>query len=506
MATQQNGANQEKGLPMTSKWDPAQIQQEEAVLQGLARQPLLTRIRGYAKLTGPAWLQSAMTLGSGSAVASVVAGVSFGYELLWVQPIAMFLGVIMLAALGNVVLTTGERPYVTFWRELAPTLAILWAVGTILASVIWHFPQYGLAGAVVWDLASAVGASEDNRVLEYVVKAFAGLAILAVSIVVTWNYGSNARGIKLFETFLRWIIRLVIVSFALVLATTGVDWSALASGLFRPSIPEGGLILVLGAFGAAVGINMTFLYPYSILAKGWGKHHKGLARWDLFSSMFLPFVLVSSLIIIAMANTMFDPENPGLRHGLTAVEASQGLSGILGGYLARIVFNLGFLGMACSTIATHMVVCGFTFPEMCGLKYTTRRYRLFTLVPAIGVFGVALPSPFFLPIITSAIAFTMLPIAYIAFFLLNNKRSYIGEAVGRGWKRGVWNVLMIAAIVVACTGSATLIKTRVIDPVRNWISPIEKVEEPVPPVLPPDAVEPPADAVQEDDAPVDDTP
>ena len=59
-----------------------------------------------------------MTLGAGSAAASVVAGASFGYKLLWVQPVAMFLGVMMLAALGNVVLTTGERPYKAFGREM----------------------------------------------------------------------------------------------------------------------------------------------------------------------------------------------------------------------------------------------------------------------------------------------------------------------------------------------------------------------------------------------------
>ena len=59
-----------------------------------------------------------MTLGAGSAAASVMAGASFGYKLLWVQPVAMFLGVMMLAALGNVVLTTGERPYKAFGREL----------------------------------------------------------------------------------------------------------------------------------------------------------------------------------------------------------------------------------------------------------------------------------------------------------------------------------------------------------------------------------------------------
>jgi manganese transport protein len=96
------------------------------------------------------------------------------------------------------------------------------------------------------------------------------------------------------------------------------------------------------------------------------------------------------------------------------------------------VFDLGFIGMACGAISAHMVCTGFTICEMFGLEYTPKRYRMFTLVPAIGIFGVMIQQPIWLPVMASAIAFTMLPIAYIAFFILQNKRSYLGDAVGSG--------------------------------------------------------------------------
>jgi manganese transport protein len=455
----------QKGLPMTSKWDPETLRQEEAHLQALQRQRFPRRILGYMRLTGPAWLQSAMTLGAGSAVASVVAGASFGYQLLWVQPVAMLLGIMMLGALGNVVLSTGERPYRSFSRELHPSIAFLWALGTIVASVIWHFPQYGLAGAAAWDLANVVGAPADSNALSYAVKFGIGALILGINIFTTWNYGSGARGIRLYEGFLRWVIRIVIIAFAVVVLTTGIDWGALARGFLRPTIPsgEGSTTLILGAFGAAVGINMTFLYPYSLLAKGWGRHHKGLSRWDLFSSMFLPFVIVTSLIIVGMANTIHDPAHPGLRMGLKPVDAAQALGGVLGASGGRIVFDLGFIGMACGAISTHMVVCGFTCCEMFGLEYTVRRYRMFTLVPAIGYLGVAMPSPLWMPVAASAICLTMLPIAYIAFFIMNNKRSYLGEATGHGLRRVVYNLVLLVAIAAATIGSAVKIKGGVID-------------------------------------------
>ena len=117
-------AEQDKGLPMAAKWDPEKLQAEVAELQALEGKPLGQKAGGYVKRTGPGLLQSAMTLGAGSAAASVMAGASFGYKLLWVQPVAMFLGICMLAALGNIVLTSGERPYKAFGREFSMNVLI----------------------------------------------------------------------------------------------------------------------------------------------------------------------------------------------------------------------------------------------------------------------------------------------------------------------------------------------------------------------------------------------
>ena len=465
---------QAKGLPMAAKWDPEKLAQDLADLQALAGKPFVSRAGGYIKRTGPGLLQSAMTLGAGSAVASVVMGASFGYELLWVQPVAMFLGIMMLAALGNVVLTTGERPYAAFGRELHVSIVFLWALGTIVASVIWHFPQYGLAAAAARDLAYMAGASEDSNVVYYVVSFGIGFAILSINIFTTWNYGSHSRGIKLYEWFLRSVIGLVIISFGIVVIATGVNWTELFKGFFTFRIPtaEGTVTVILGAIGAAVGINMTFLYPYSLLAKGWGKHHKPLVRWDLFMSMFVPFVLVTSLVIIAMGNTIYNPDVPqAIQRDLKPVQAAQALTGVMGSSLGRIIFDLGFIAMTCGAISVHMVVCGFTVCEMFKLEYTVKRYRMFTLVPAIGILGVVTTTPLWMPIAASAICLTMLPIAYITFFIMSNKKSYIGEATGHGWRRVVFNVILLAAIAMATIGAAIKIKGGVIDKIPQLLKP-----------------------------------
>ena len=165
-------SQEDAGLPMSPKWDPEKLAAEQAALRELETLPLGKRSWGYIKRTGPGLLQSAMTLGAGSATASVLAGASFGYKLLWVQPLAMFFGVMMLGALSNVVLTRGERPYESFGKRVWKPLVFLWALGTILSSVIWHFPQYALLAGAGRDLATMGGLG---------VMTFASLIALAVN-------------------------------------------------------------------------------------------------------------------------------------------------------------------------------------------------------------------------------------------------------------------------------------------------------------------------------------
>ncbi len=184
-------------------------------------------------------------------------------------------------------------------------------------------------------------------------------------------------------------------------------------------------------------------------------------------SLFVPYVVLTSLIIMGMAATVHQPPyGTTLGAAVTTanfkpIDAAQSLATVLGSSFGRIIFDLGFMGMACGAISAHMVCCGFTVCEMFGLEYTPKRYRLFTLVPAIGLLGVMIQSPIWLPVLASAIAFTMLPIAYIAFFILNNKRSYLGDAVGRGWKRTAVNAVLFVALAMALVGSGIKIKTGV---------------------------------------------
>ena len=439
-------ADLRRGLPMVVSRDPEALEREKARLREIdARPGRIRRWRAFWSLSGPGWVQSALTLGAGSAGSSIFAGAVYGYDLLWVQPVAMFLGVVMFAAIGHQTLVTQARPYDVFRKTLHPALAFAWGTVVLVASIIWQFPQYALATSVTRDMFAVAGVAMPRLPI--------ALALLAAATALCWSYGRGSRrAVRLFERALKYLVLLMALFFFLVVLKTGVDFGALFKGLFGFHVPRDreGLTIVLGALGAAVGVNMTFLYPYTLLARGWGREHRGLKNFDLAVSMFAPFVLTTGLVVVACANTL---HVQGIRVR-EAVDAAHALAPVAGVAVGRVVFSLGVLGMCFTTLTIEMVICGFVLCEMLGLEPSGWRYRAATMAANIGILGAFYSTPFWLPVLASSIALVMMPIAYVAFFILQNKRSYLGDDVNRGLKGAVWNVLLVLAILAVAVGAA----------------------------------------------------
>ena len=153
-----------RGIPMVEDRDPEALDRELALLREInARPHSWQRWRGYWGFSGPGWVQSALTLGAGSAGSAIFAGSVFGYRLLWVQPVAMLLGVVMFAAIGHQLLVTRARPYDVFWKRLHPSIALFWGFNVLIASIVWQLPQYSLGTAVSMDILDVL-RSEERRV------------------------------------------------------------------------------------------------------------------------------------------------------------------------------------------------------------------------------------------------------------------------------------------------------------------------------------------------------
>jgi hypothetical protein len=132
------------------------------------------------------------------------------------------------------------------------------------------------------------------------------------------------------------------------------------------------------------------------------------------------------------------------------------LEPLTGKTVADYIFGLGVIGMATSSIIILMLINGFVVCAIFGADLKGWVFRLGTLMPCIGMLAPMFwtkDTKMWLVMPTSIINFTVLPIAYFAFYMMMNQKSLMGDNMPRGLKRLIWNLLMAVAAGLAALGS-----------------------------------------------------
>ncbi len=456
------------------------IEQDRALLLDARSHGPLATLGAYVRLSGPGWLQSAITLGGGSLAGALFLGILGGTSLLWLQLVAITMGVVMLSAISYVTLSTGERPFRAIRDHINPVLAWGWVLATIAANMIWCMPQFSLCFAAVQKNLVGPELVPDEDAVKY---GFSAVFLVAAGFAVYLN-GQQGRAAKAFDVFLKLLIGMIVLCFVGVVALLTLKGSLNWPQIFRGFIPDfsqwnqpagsmaslmddlstdaqlfwnarvvkaqGGVMIAAAA--TAVGINMTFLMPYSLLKRGWDSTFRGLSRFDLSTGMAIPYVAVTSCIVIAAAtqfhgqaddqflsadpatmqqSPLFKSAAPMLKERVIGSEAFKQLSKeeqgtldgeelnqaaalpdaekqiasslikrnafdlataiepLLGPSVSKYVFGLGILGMGFSTIIILMLINGFAMCEILGKPLEGTPYIAGCLIA--GVVGASWP-------------------------------------------------------------------------------------------------------------------
>lgn len=527
--------------------DP-QLEADRYLLQEAQASGMGATLKAFVKLSGPGWLQSAITLGGGSLGGALFLGILGGTDLLWLQLVAIIMGVIMLSAISYVTLSTGERPFRLINTHINPALGWGWIIATMLANMIWCMPQFGLCFAALQKnlLPKIV---EDTDSAKQMVSA---IVLLAAALAVFLN-SRPGMGMKIFDWTLKGLIGIVVICFVgvvVLLTKNGVlNWPEIFSG-FIPNLsqwnnPTGKLAeliaplpanvqdfwnegivaqqrdVMIAAAATAVGINMTFLMPYSMLRRRWDRSFRGLSRFDLCTGMAIPYILVTSCVVIAAASqfhaqadekflstdvevvkksTLFkgasgtllariqldDPDttlgDEGQEEALAAAiaampqaekilaaatvkrkafELAAAISPLLGDRNARLAFGLGIFGMGFSTIIILMLINGFAVCELANKPLGGGTQFFGSLVA--GIVGFMWwwiwqgDNQIYLTIVASKFGMMLLPIAYITFFMMMNSNSILGADRPRGTSAFLWNALMLFAVAGAIVAAGSAI-------------------------------------------------
>ena len=543
-----------------------QIQRNREMILTAKKKGTGATIGAYTKLSGPGWLQSAITLGGGSLSGALFLGVLGGTDMLWLQLVAIIMGVVMLSAISYVTLSTGKRPFPLINEHINPALGWGWLLATITANMIWCMPQFALCFEALEKNLIGFGNTDQykdavaagDKMYGYKIGISLVLLVIAGGMV----YLSSQPGLaaKAFDWALKIMVAVVVLAFfgvVTILGTSGaLDWGSILSG-FIPDLsqwtqPAGRIAafvdklapdvgnfwsekvvrsqrdVMIGAAATAVGINMTFLLPYSMLSRGWDKTFRGLARFDLSTGMAIPYVLVTSCVVIA-AGSMFHGEmdeqlgsddiavmkqsplygkasqsliarlealnettkeltleekevmiaqlpNAEKRIAASLVkrnafQLSKSLAPLLGERRANLVFGIGVLGMGFSSIIILMLINGYAFCEMLGKKQGGRLHVVGCLIAgAVGASWWLVwdgDAKMWLAILVSAFGMMLLPIAYTTFMLMMNSTKILGAEKPRGKRLLIWNVLMGFSVLGAIAAAVTAIYDKASHPIAG---------------------------------------
>jgi len=534
--------------------ESSRLERDRAALVAVEGRGPAAKAATYLRLSGPGWLQSAITLGGGSLAGGLYLGVLSGYGMMWLQPLAMLLGVAMLASIAYVTLSTGRRPFRLVVEEVNPVLGWAWAIATLMANVVWCLPQFALGTAALQqNLLPGVFGGPTGKI--------AAVTLLAVAALLTIvSYERGGRGMKAFESVLKLLVGVIVLCFiGVVVKLTGVaggiDWGAVFAG-FVPSfdavssVPASlresvdatgdwsgfwaGLVtgartdVMLTAAATAVGINMTFLLPNPLYDRGWDRPFRGLAVFDLSIGLFVPFLIATSCVVMAAAAQFHGQYKEAVvtaeptaeavaavstgkaagsylglldkrlaqEHGAEQVAAwgvsgelvarraalpeadrkmaailvqrdaddlAEALTPLTGEAVAQLVFGLGVLAMALSTIVVLMLINGYVFAEVTGAPHRGAVHFAGALIPL--AFGAVAPfvwtkAMFWLAVPTSVFGMVLLPIAYVTFILLMNSRRVLGDATPKGAWRVAINTILTLAVALATVGACTSISNK----------------------------------------------
>ncbi|MCJ7467041.1 MAG: Nramp family divalent metal transporter [Maribacter sp.] len=319
------------------------------------------------KKIGPGVLVAAAFIGPGTVTACTLAGVEFGYELLWamllsvlativLQEMAARLGVITQNGLADAIKTELHTPWIR-------TILLFVILGAIVVGNAAY--EAGNIGGATLGLEALFG--QDFMVYyPWILGAFAFLLL----------YLGNYKTLeKVFIT----LVVIMSLSFVITALLTKPDITKIVQGMFMPSMPAGSLLTVIALVGTTVVPYNLFLHA-SLVSEKW-KTKDGLksARRDTFISIGLGG-LVSMAIIVAAAFI------PG-KNVKDVMDLAKGLEPLYGNS-AKYFMGIGLFAAGITSAITAPLAAAYVANSCFGWKVGLKDLKFKLVWMTILAFGV----------------------------------------------------------------------------------------------------------------------
>lgn len=318
-------------------------------------------MKHFFKNIGPGPLIAAAFIGPGTVTVCTLAGVGFGYTLLWamllsilatvgLQEMAARLGIISQKGLAEIIREEFKNP-------VLKTLAIL----LILSAIVIGNAAYeagNISGGVL-GIETILGPQRTDIMTFSLNLWSVAIGAIAFLLLYLGNY-------KILEKVLVFLVILMSLAFLITAIITKPDLGSIIKGTFIPKLNEGNLLMVIGLIGTTVVPYNLFLHVSLVKEKWQNKKDLKYARKDTFIAVILGG-LVSMCIMISATSI-----NTGQVHN--AVDLAKGLEPLFGSF-AKYFLGLGLFAAGITSAITAPLAAAYVATGCLGWNTNLKSMR-----------------------------------------------------------------------------------------------------------------------------------
>ncbi|WP_299521673.1 Nramp family divalent metal transporter [Winogradskyella sp.] len=302
-------------------------------------------MKKFFKHIGPGPLVAAAFIGPGTVTVCTLAGVNFGYALLWAMVLSIIATMVLqeMAARLGVVSQKGLSEIIR--QEISHPILKGFAVFLIISAIVVGNAAYeagNISGGALGMETLFGNPTIALYGLELKVLPIA-IGALAFALLYIGNY-------KILERFLVGLVVLMSLSFLMTALITKPNLLQTLKSAFVPSIPEKSILTIVGLIGTTVVPYNLFLHASLAKTKWKDKADLSYARKDTIIAIVLGGIVSMSIIISASAIQAQDISN--------ASDLAKGLEPLFGVY-AKYFLSIGLFAAGITSAITAPLAAAF---------------------------------------------------------------------------------------------------------------------------------------------------
>lgn len=404
------------------------------------RKSLLKKILALVLAFGPGIFAIGYTIGTGSVTSMIVAGSTFGMQLLWVLLLSCFFSGLLMFAYGNYALVTGETALFAFKNHLkwGKLIAILIIIGISFGQWNSLMGILGISANIIYEIFVIYFPALENFKYETVLITAIVVIIIMYALLLVGKY-------NFFEKILVIFVTIMGLSFLISLFMVHPLPLEVAKGLI-PSIPqvEGGKMLVAAFVGTTMAAATFLSRPLFVKGKGWTISNLKQQKKDAIIAAILVFIISGSVMAVA-CGALFHQGQP-----VTKVLDMVNTLEPVAGKFALTLFFFGTLSAGLSSIFPCLLIAPILVADYQSgeLDTSSKQFKIITAVAClfaliVPVFGA---NPIEMQIMSQVFNVFVLPLVILGIILLINNKKLMSK-----YKAGtLLNLGLIAALFFSC--------------------------------------------------------